>query len=96
MDVPPDRPNGVRRPGGPPPDWEARRRTMRNLWTIRWIIMGLSALLAVALIVSGAVFLGLLLLAIVGVRLTMMMMLQRRRREFRQRRNWPDAGPESN
>ena len=101
MEPPPDQPNGSRprsdvpsdAPSGPPPDWAARQRTMRNLWTMRWVLMGLSAVLAIALIASGAVLLGLLLAGIVGVRLVMMMTLMRRRRDFRQRRNPPGAGP---
>jgi hypothetical protein len=97
MSVPPDPPNGSRpMGGGPPPDWEARQRTMRNLWTVRWILMGLSAAFAIALIASGAVFLGVLLAAVAGVRLVMIFMLQRRRRDFGRRRNWPTAGPGSN
>jgi hypothetical protein len=99
MEPPPDQPNGSRprwdppsdAPSGPPPDWAARQRTIRNIWTIRWVLMGLSAVLAIALIVSGAVFLGLLLAAVAGVRLVMMLMLMRRRRDFRDRRRRPGA-----
>jgi hypothetical protein len=64
---------------------------MRNIWTLRWVLMGLSFLLAIALIASGAVFIGLLLAGVAGVRLVMILMLQRRRREFRQRRGWPQG-----
>jgi hypothetical protein len=64
---------------------------MRNIWTLRWVLMGLSFLLAIALIASGAVFIGLLLAGVAGVRLVMILTLQRRRREFRQRRGWPQG-----
>ena len=93
MEPPPDQPNGSRPPSGPPPDWAARQRTVRNIWTMRWVLMGLSAALAIALIASGAVLLGLLLAAVAGVRLVMMMTLMRRRRDFRERRNPPGADP---
>ena len=93
MDAPPDQPNGYRPPPqGAPADWESRRRTMRNLWMIRWVLMGLSALVAIALIVSGAILLGLLLVAVVVVRLAVMLMWWRRRRELRARRGWPGPG----
>jgi hypothetical protein len=93
MDTPPDQPNGYRPPpSGPPADWEARRRTMQNLWTIRWVLMGLSAVIAVVLIASGAVVLGLLLAGIAIVRLLMMLMFWRRRRDVRARRDWPGPG----
>jgi fatty acid desaturase len=101
MDPTPDQPNGSRPqsdvpsdvPSGPPPDWAARQRTVRNIWTIRWVLMGLSAVLAIALIASGAVFLGLLLAAVAVVRLVMMMLLMRRRRDLRDRRNPPGPDP---
>ncbi|HZP31563.1 MAG TPA: hypothetical protein VFC99_21600 [Acidimicrobiia bacterium] len=91
MSRPPEHPNGSWPPPGSP-DWAARQRTLRNIWTIRWVLMGLSVLLAIALLASGAVLIGVLLLAIVAVRVTMMVMWQRRRREFRQRRNRPGPG----
>jgi hypothetical protein len=62
---------------------------MQNIWRIRWVLMGLSFALAVALIASGAVLLGVLLAAVAGVRLTMMLMWRRRRRDFRQGRSRP-------
>ena len=89
MDEPGESRNGSRPPAGPPPDWAARQRTMRNLWTLRWVLMGLSLLLAIALIASGAVFIGVLLAGVAIVRLAMIMVLQRRRRDFRQGRGWP-------
>jgi Flp pilus assembly protein TadB len=93
MDAPPDQPNGYEPPPpGPPEDWEARRRTVRNLWTLRWVLMGLSALVAIALIASGAILLGLLLVAVVVVRLAIMVMWWRRRRDLRARRGWPGPG----
>ena len=64
---------------------------MRNIWTLRWVLMGLSFLLAIALIASGAVFIGLLLAGVAGVRLVMILLLQRRRGEFRQGRGWPQG-----
>jgi hypothetical protein len=86
---------GRRPPVGPPPLGPARRddrgHPMQSIWRIRWVLMGLSFLLSIALIASGAVFLGVLLAAIVGVRLTMMFMWQRRRRDLRRGRNWPGA-----
>ena len=93
---PEESPNGSRPPaewlpGGPPPDWAARQRTMRNIWTLRWVLMGLSFLLAIALIASGAIFIGLLLAGVAGVRLVMILLLQRRRGEFRQGRGWPQG-----
>jgi hypothetical protein len=101
MEPTPDQPNGSRPqwdppsdpPSGPPPDWAKNQRTMRNLWTMRWVLMGLSAVFAIALIASGAVFLGLLLAAVAVVRLVMMMTLMRRRRDFRERRNPPRGDP---
>ena len=66
---------------------------MQNLWRIRWVLMALSFALAVALIASGAVFIGALLAAVAGVRLTMMLMW-RRRRDFGRGRSWPGpTGP---
>jgi hypothetical protein len=96
MESTPDQPNGSRPPTGPPPDWAKRERTVRNIWTMRWVLMGLSAVFAIALIASGAVFLGLLLGAVAVVRLVMMMTLMRRRRDFRQRRDWPGGNPDFN
>jgi hypothetical protein len=101
MEPPPDQPNGSRpqsepqseTPSGPPPDWARHQRTVRNIWTMRWVLMGLSAVFAIALIASGAVFLGLLLAGVAGVRLVMMMTLMRRRRDFRERRNPPRGDP---
>jgi hypothetical protein len=67
---------------------------MQTIWRIRWALMGLSFALAVALIASGAVFIGALLAAVAGVRLTMMIMWRRRRRDFGRGRSWPGpTGP---
>ena len=94
MDERREHPDGPPPPVGPAAEWGDRQRSMQNIWRIRWVLMALSFVLAVALIASGAVFIGVLLAAVAGVRLTMMLMWRRRRRELgRRRRGEGTNGP---
>jgi hypothetical protein len=59
--------------------------SMQTLWRIRWLILGLSFLLGIAVIASGAVVIGGIILLLCINRLVMFRTMQRRRREFQQR-----------
>jgi hypothetical protein len=65
--------------------------------TLRWILIALSAALAVVLFVTGRVAIGVLLGAIVAVRIALLLSLRRRRKELRARfggRTRPCARPD--
>jgi hypothetical protein len=66
---------------------------MRTLWRIRWVILGLSFLLGVVLLASGAIVLGVIVLLLCVTRLVMFRTMQQRRREFRQRFGSPGDPP---
>ena len=53
--------------------------------TLRWILIALSTALAVALLLTGHIVIGVLLGAIVGVRIALLFSLRRRREELRAR-----------
>jgi len=53
--------------------------------TLRWILIGLSTALAVALLLTGHVVIGVLIGAMVCVRIALLFSLRRRRRELRDR-----------
>jgi Flp pilus assembly protein TadB len=65
--------------------------SMQTLWRIRWLILGLSFLLGIAVIASGAVVIGGIILLLCVTRLVMFRTMQRRRREFEQRFRPPGA-----
>ena len=62
---------------------------------IRWILVGLSLALSIALIARGDVLIGGLLGALAVVRMVMFVRIQQRREEFRRRRDqggrWQDG-----
>jgi hypothetical protein len=53
--------------------------------TLRWILVGLSAALAVAVLLTGHVVIGLLISAMVCVRIALLFSMRRRRNELRDR-----------
>ena len=70
---------------------------MTSMWVMRWVIVALSATLAVVLIASGNVLIGMLVGALAVTRMVFFVRLQRRRDQFRRRmggrRNRP-SGPQ--
>jgi energy-converting hydrogenase Eha subunit G len=56
---------------------------MTSMWVMRWVIVALSATLAVVLIVSGNVLIGMLVGALAVTRMVFFVRLQRRRDQFR-------------
>jgi len=65
---------------------------MRTLWRLRWLILGMSFLLGIVLVASGAVIIGAIVLLLCVTRLVMFRTMLRRRREFQQRFG-PNPGP---
>jgi uncharacterized membrane protein len=61
------------------------RRSRKSVWRMRWLLVGLSALLAVALIASGAVFIGVIIGVMAAVRAVMILRVQRYGDTFRRR-----------
>ena len=59
---------------------------MTSIWVTRWIVVALSAVLAVVLIVRGNVVIGVLVGALTLTRIVLFVRLGRRRDRFRQRR----------
>jgi Flp pilus assembly protein TadB len=64
----------------------SKEASVGSIRVIRWIIVGLSAALAVALIARGNVIIGVLIGALAVSRALLLMRIQRRRRRFRRRR----------
>ena len=58
---------------------------MNGMWTMRWVLLALAALLAGALLWRGNVVIGGILGVIVAVRAVFLVQLHRRRTELRQR-----------
>ena len=54
---------------------------MSSIWALRWVMVGLSAVLAITLVVRGNVVIGVLIGALAVTRAVMFMQLQRRRRD---------------
>ena len=69
---------------------------MGSTWVIRWILVALTAAIALALILRGNVLIGGLLGAVAVTRAVLLTRMRRRREEFRrrfaERRNGP-GGP---
>jgi hypothetical protein len=61
------------------------RRSRKSMWRVRWVLVGLSALLAVALIASGAVLIGAIIGVMAVVRAVMIAQWQRAGHPARQR-----------
>jgi hypothetical protein len=58
---------------------------MSSLLWLRWVLVGLGALLGLVLLAYGNVLVGVLLLAITAVRVAVLITVQRRRSEWMQR-----------
>jgi len=58
---------------------------MPSMWVMRWVIVALSATLAVVLIARGNVLIGVLVGALAVTRMIFFVRLQRRRDQFRRR-----------
>jgi hypothetical protein len=63
--------------------WEERRRARQRLMNLRWVLVGLSAVLSVVLIASGAVVVGVVIGAIAVVRTMVVLQWQHHVRGFR-------------
>ncbi len=63
----------------------SRRDPMSTVFVIRWIIIGLAAVIALTLLASGHVVIGVLLGALTVLRIVMFVKLQQRRTELRRR-----------
>jgi hypothetical protein len=61
-------------------------RSRRSVWRMRWLLVALSALLAVVLIASGVVLIGTIIGVMAVVRAVMILQWQRGGDRFRQRR----------
>jgi hypothetical protein len=59
---------------------------MTSIWVTRWILVSLSAVLAVVLVARGNVVIGVLLGALALTRIVLFVRLRQRRDRFRQRR----------
>ena len=59
--------------------------SMRTMYRIRWVLIGLSFLLAVALLLSGALVIGGLLMLLAVTRTVMFLKWQERRRHVQAR-----------
>ena len=57
---------------GPNPRRPDLRQARRSMWRLRWVLVGLSAILAIVLVVSGAVVIGLIIGAMAVVRTVML------------------------
>jgi hypothetical protein len=60
-----------------------RRRSRQRMMTLRWVLVGLSALLAVVLLASGAVLIGVVIGAMALVRTVMFWQMRHRMQAFR-------------
>jgi hypothetical protein len=60
------------------------QRSRKSMWRMRWLLVGLSALLAVVLIASGAVLIGALIGVMAAVRTVMILQWQRQRGRLHQ------------
>jgi hypothetical protein len=58
---------------------------MSSIWMLRWVMIALSAVLAVALVVHGNVVIGVLIGALAVTRAVMFVQLRRRRGELARR-----------
>ena len=63
----------------------ARQSSMQSVRRIRWVLIALTAVLAVALLANGNYLIGGLLAAIVIARVVMVTKLEQRRREWHER-----------
>ena len=61
------------------------RRSRNSVWRMRWALVGLSGLLAAALIASGAVVIGIIIGVMAAVRAVLIMRFQRQQFPLRQR-----------
>jgi Flp pilus assembly protein TadB len=61
-----------------PGTFEEFRRGRRNMWRTRWLLVGLGAVLAVVLVLSGAVIIGAVVGLMAVVRAALMLQWQRR------------------
>lgn len=61
------------------------RRSRTSMWRVRWLLVGLSAVLAVALIATGAVLIGAIIGVMAIVRAVMIAQWQRGGHRVRQR-----------
>jgi len=61
------------------------RRSRKSMWRMRWLLVGLSTVLAVALIASGAVLIGVIIGVMAVVRAVMIAQWQRGGHTPRQR-----------
>jgi hypothetical protein len=59
---------------------------MTSIWVTRWILVALTAVLAVVLLVRGDVVIGVIVGALAGTRMALFVQLRQRRDRFRQRR----------
>ena len=64
---------------------EDRRRHVNTMLTIRWVLVGLTGLLAAAILASGGWLIGGLLAALTVGRIAMLVSIERRRRAWRDR-----------
>jgi hypothetical protein len=62
---------------------QERRRARQRMMTFRWVLTGLSAVLAVALVASGAVVVGAVIGAMAFVRAVMLLQWRHRMQAFR-------------
>ena len=69
----------------------ARRESMESIMRIRWVLVGLMLLLAVALVANGNWVIGGLIGVIAVLRVVMMTKIRRRRREWDRRSPRPGA-----
>jgi hypothetical protein len=61
---------------------EQLHRSRQSMWRMRWVLVGLSAVLAVVLIASGAVVIGVIIGVMAGVRAVMIFRWQRPGAQF--------------
>jgi hypothetical protein len=62
------------------------RRSRKSMWRVRWLLVGLSVLLAVVLIASGAVLIGVIIGVMGLVRAVMFLRCEREGARLRPRR----------
>jgi hypothetical protein len=63
--------------------WQERQRARQRMMNLRWVLVGLSAVLAAVLIASGAVVVGVVIGAIAVVRMMVVLQWQHHMRGFR-------------
>jgi hypothetical protein len=66
-----------------PAIWEERQRARQRMMNLRWVLVGLSAVLSLVLIASGAVVVGVVIGALAVVRTMMVLQWQHHVRGFR-------------